>query len=470
MADENTGGASGAGRNARNDLLTSITQLTPLLFGSGKQTVSDTTTSGKYLTPQQLMALTNSLMAGNQGLASVLLPQRQAGLYNSPINTLLVQRLSSEIAAQVAAHGTPTTQTSTRTSQTAAPTIGGVSAGAAGAGLLGALQVASMISKAMDTSLGRQVLGQVTGSASAFKDAIASAAMSVDPSLIAAGNPLLESLGVFGKSTPGAFTGAEGLITKSLDDVAGLGMNQVAALGAVDDVAANIGNSLSDFGMDAWGTDFIGVDLGDSLSGFLDGVPGSSWLSAGMDLLNGDWGGALGTTVGSFFGGPIGGWVGGMLGDPIEDVGKFVFEDIGGGIVDVGEDILGGIGDAIGGVGDAVGDFFGGGCFLTTACMQRYEQDFDDNCRELVAMRKLRDEYVASLEEGPAVIQEYYKTAPSYVHWINAREDADGVWSELYDKYLLPAVEAVEKEHMHKAYEIYVDMVHYVKEKVEEDI
>lgn len=445
MAEENTGGASGAGRNARSDLLSGITQLAPLLFGSGKQTVSDTSTSGKSLTPQQLMALTNSLTAGNQGLASVLQPQRQAGLYNSPINTLLAQRLSSEIAAQVAAQGTPTTTSSTRTSQTAAPTIGGVSAGAAGAGLLGALQVGSMISKGLQTDTGKELVSGIT---SLFSDPAKSFInIAKGPETVA--NAIL----------------SPDIVTKSLDDVAGLGLNQVAALGSVDDVAANIGNNLSDFGMTEWGTDFIGVDLGDSLSGFMDGVPGSSWISAGMDLANGDWGEAVGTVVGYYIGGPIGGWVGSMLGDPIEDVGKFVFEDIGGGIVDAGEDILGGI-------GDAVGDIFGGGggCFLTTACMQRYKQDFDDNCRELVAMRKLRDEYAPNLEEGPALVQEYYKTAPSYVHWINAREDADGVWSELYDKYLLPAVEAVEKEHMHKAYEIYVDMVHYVKEKVEEDI
>lgn len=51
-----------------------------------------------------------------------------------------------------------------------------------------------------------------------------------------------------------------------------------------------------------------------------------------------------------------------------------------------------------------------GGCYLTTACMHHYKNDFDDNCHELRVLRWARDNYISSEE-----IKHYYQVAPKIV-------------------------------------------------------
>jgi len=53
------------------------------------------------------------------------------------------------------------------------------------------------------------------------------------------------------------------------------------------------------------------------------------------------------------------------------------------------------------------------GCFLTTACVEHAR--LPDNCRELQAMRALRDCYLRHLPRGKAMIEEYYSVAPVIV-------------------------------------------------------
>jgi hypothetical protein len=57
------------------------------------------------------------------------------------------------------------------------------------------------------------------------------------------------------------------------------------------------------------------------------------------------------------------------------------------------------------------------GCFITTACVTF--AGLADDCTEMRMMRRLRDEYVGKLPIGPALIQEYYATAPALVERIN---------------------------------------------------
>lgn len=66
-------------------------------------------------------------------------------------------------------------------------------------------------------------------------------------------------------------------------------------------------------------------------------------------------------------------------------------------------------------------------CFLTTACCEY--RGLPDDCRELTAMRRLRDDYLRSSEEGRRLIAEYYRTAPSIVK----RIDASPMCNEIYD-------------------------------------
>lgn len=71
------------------------------------------------------------------------------------------------------------------------------------------------------------------------------------------------------------------------------------------------------------------------------------------------------------------------------------------------------------------------GCYLTTACV-----DFaglSDSCELLVAMRELRDDYVANQPNGKELISEYYTVSPNLVTAINQRID----YAQIYEAMLI---------------------------------
>lgn len=49
-------------------------------------------------------------------------------------------------------------------------------------------------------------------------------------------------------------------------------------------------------------------------------------------------------------------------------------------------------------------------CYLTTACMKHYLDEFDDNCHELSVLRWFRDHFVSKED-----IEHYYEIAPIVV-------------------------------------------------------
>lgn len=97
------------------------------------------------------------------------------------------------------------------------------------------------------------------------------------------------------------------------------------------------------------------------------------------------------------------------------------------------------------------------GCFLTTACVEH--KGLTDNCRELTAMRRLRDEWLAKQPNGQEEIENYYLTAPSIVKNILGLPDSAKVLDELYTAYILPCTELVEKDDMLNAYKMYKQML-----------
>lgn len=118
----------------------------------------------------------------------------------------------------------------------------------------------------------------------------------------------------------------------------------------VDSAVADAGDSLVDAGLSGFG------DVGEE---FFDGFVGEAgtdaagaslpYFSIGKNLLEGDWGSAVGNGVGYYFGGPIGSYVGGELGPVIENT----VEDVGGAVLDAGEGLLEGVGDFLGDVVDS---------------------------------------------------------------------------------------------------------------------
>lgn len=72
----------------------------------------------------------------------------------------------------------------------------------------------------------------------------------------------------------------------------------------------------------------------------------------------------------------------------------------------------------------------GGGCFLTTACVEH--AGLADNCHELQVLRRFRDNYVTALPNGKAILEEYYTSAPTIVRRIQSSQKRDDVLETLF--------------------------------------
>jgi len=80
--------------------------------------------------------------------------------------------------------------------------------------------------------------------------------------------------------------------------------------------------------------------------------------------------------------------------------------------------------------GDGGGGSGGGGCFLTTACVEH--KGLADDCYELQALRAMRDTIVTWSDDMKALVEEYYRIAPVIVSRINAEADSADIWEDLY--------------------------------------
>ena len=93
-------------------------------------------------------------------------------------------------------------------------------------------------------------------------------------------------------------------------------------------------------------------------------------------------------------------------------------------------------------------------CYLTTACMKHYMDEFDDNCYYLDILRWFRDNYV-SLEDK----KEYYSIAPKVVETINELENSNEMYNQIYYKVIQLCVRLIEYGRYDEAYCIYKENV-----------
>lgn len=93
-------------------------------------------------------------------------------------------------------------------------------------------------------------------------------------------------------------------------------------------------------------------------------------------------------------------------------------------------------------------------CFLTTACMKFFQENFDDNCYELTVLRWFRDNFVFKED-----IEHYYEVAPIIVETINKEEKADIIYSYIYDNVVDYCVEQIEQGNYENAYNRYKSSV-----------
>lgn len=97
----------------------------------------------------------------------------------------------------------------------------------------------------------------------------------------------------------------------------------------------------------------------------------------------------------------------------------------------------------------------GGGCYLTTACMQNSE-DPVAAAGDLQTLRQWRDEVLGTSPTGKMAVEAYYQTAPQITADISNRPDAPQVFQQLHADYIRPAVEAIRAGDNAAAMQIYV--------------
>ena len=102
-------------------------------------------------------------------------------------------------------------------------------------------------------------------------------------------------------------------------------------------------------------------------------------------------------------------------------------------------------------------------CFITTAvCRQAGKPD---DCPELTAFRSFRDGYLLAQPDGEALISRYYETAPAIVLAIDLMDDPDTVYPAIWDRYLAPCYDALNRGDYKACKTRYTDMVRELSEK-----
>ena len=101
-----------------------------------------------------------------------------------------------------------------------------------------------------------------------------------------------------------------------------------------------------------------------------------------------------------------------------------------------------------------------GSCYLTSACMQYLQDEFDDNCYELKVLRWFRDNFVSKED-----IKHYYETAPVIVAAINMEEKSDLVYNYIYDNVVDYCVRQIENGNYEEAYNRYKNSILVLEEQ-----
>ena len=155
--------------------------------------------------------------------------------------------------------------------------------------------------------------------------------------------------------------------------------------------------------------------------------------------------------------------------DCVED-GADIGESIGSIFGEKGETAGRIIGTAIGavvGVGKAIGEFITGGCYITTATCEAYGKP--DNCYELTAFRKFRDDWLRYQPDGRELISRYYHTAPEVVNWIDSREDRVSFYHYISRTFLMPCLMHIERGENEECKNTYIEMMEFLYREKEKD-
>ncbi|MCI8512630.1 MAG: hypothetical protein HFE83_11680 [Lachnospiraceae bacterium] len=103
-----------------------------------------------------------------------------------------------------------------------------------------------------------------------------------------------------------------------------------------------------------------------------------------------------------------------------------------------------------------------GMCFLTTAVCE-FEKKPDD-CPELTALRRFRDQYMMKTPGGRALVRQYYEIAPKLVVAIDLCSDRESVYADLRDRYIRPCLAMIGKGRLSDCQSHYCAMIRHLQE------
>lgn len=100
-------------------------------------------------------------------------------------------------------------------------------------------------------------------------------------------------------------------------------------------------------------------------------------------------------------------------------------------------------------------------CYITGAVCRT--QGKADDCYELTAFRRFRDQVMLASDEGRALVEEYYHLAPAIVTTVRLCWDEKAVYDRVYRDYLLPCLGLLEAGDEKGCRDKYVEMVRYME-------
>jgi hypothetical protein len=96
-------------------------------------------------------------------------------------------------------------------------------------------------------------------------------------------------------------------------------------------------------------------------------------------------------------------------------------------------------------------------CYITTAVCE--QQNKPDDCHELTILRDYRDSYLLQTEEGRALVEEYYDIAPGLVMIMDMQNNREDIYTDIYERYLLPCIQYIESDQKEACAKLYQKMV-----------
>ena len=99
-------------------------------------------------------------------------------------------------------------------------------------------------------------------------------------------------------------------------------------------------------------------------------------------------------------------------------------------------------------------------CYITTACMKRFQKQYNDKCYELTILRWYRDNFIPKEE-----ICHYYEIAPIIVEALEKNEHAKEIYSRIYDDVVYYCVRQIENGNFESAHNRYKDSLQFLEEQ-----